>query len=120
MLNRAYKVCSDWLSIDKEIKWLKQVFTNNTYPMALVDREVNRFPASKFKTANSSIEQSVSPVSLYYKNQMKSNYKQDETTLRKIISDNVRPTTESPVQLLICYRNWKLSSLLIQVYLSRD
>ena len=38
LLNHAYKICSDWPSIDKEIIRLKQVFTNNNYAMALVDR----------------------------------------------------------------------------------
>ena len=45
---------------------------------------------------------------------MTSNSKQDKTKLRKIISDNVQFTAESPMKLLIYYRNRKLSSLLIK------
>ena len=81
--------------------------------MALVYREVNLFLASKVETANDSTEQSVSPIKLYYKIQMNVNYKQDETKIRKIISDNVHLTTESPLKLLIYIRNQKLSGLLI-------
>ena len=80
----------------------------------MVDREEKRFLASKVKTVNGSTEQSVSPTKWFYNIQMNSNYKQDETKLRKVISDNVHFTTESPMKLLICYRNRNLSSLFIK------
>ena len=65
LLNRAYKISINWPSIDKEVILLKQIFTNNNYLMSMVDKEMNRSPASKLETANGSIEQAFSPTMLF-------------------------------------------------------
>ena len=77
MLNRAYKVCSNWDMMHKEIIMLKQMFTNNNYPMSLLDREVNKFLSSKLQPGNTSsaADRAPEPTKLFYKSQMNSNYK---------------------------------------------
>ena len=79
-----------------------------------MDREVNRLLASKVEITNGSTEKTFPPTMLFYRNQMNSNYKQDETKLRKIISNHVDSETESPMKHMIFYRIRKMSSLLIK------
>lgn len=52
---------------------------------------------------------------LFYKNQMTSNYKQEEQRLRKIIKEHVKSANDTTnIQLFIYYTNKKLSQLFLK------
>ena len=59
-------------------------------------------------------------MNLFYRNQMSSQYKQEETNLRKIIYENVTPREGSSIKLSIYYKNRKLSQLFIKNNIHKD
>jgi len=116
MLHRAYKVSNNWFNFNSEIKRLKQLFTNNNFPMSVIDKEINAFMDKKLNIENNSNTEDTQfiDISFYYRNQMSSQYKQEEKNLRKIIHDNITAKENHKVNLFIYYKNLKLSNLLIK------
>ena len=113
-LHRAYDVSSSWTSLHLEIERIKQLLTNNNYPMKVIDDTIRKFLDKKQapQPENNTV---TNDVTFYFKNQMSSQYKTEETMLRKIIQDNVLPTNpESRIQLIIYYRSHKLAQLVIK------
>ena len=43
LISRAYTICSNYVSFDFELKFLRQYFSNNGYPILLFDRYVKEF-----------------------------------------------------------------------------
>ena len=43
MLHRAYQISSDWKTFHHEVQRLQQLFTNNNFPMLLVEQEIAAF-----------------------------------------------------------------------------
>jgi hypothetical protein len=109
MLHRAYKICSDWEAFHNEVNRLKQLFTNNNFPMDLIDKEINKFLQHKFDDNNN--QDNVEQINIFYRNQMSSQHKQEEQMLRKIIDDHLNPRPNSCVKLSIFYKNLKLSQI---------
>ena len=48
MLNRAYKISSTYAALHTELDKLRQLFTNNNFPMQVIETEINRFLNIKF------------------------------------------------------------------------
>lgn len=76
LLNRAYKVSSDWNKFHDEVERLGQLFTNNNYPMKMIEEETKKF-LDKIITEPEKEDDRVIH-NLFYQNQMTSQYKQDE------------------------------------------
>jgi len=113
LLHRAYHISSDWNIFHQEVQRIKQLLTNNNFPMQVIDDVVEKFLNNVMITPNSDHNQQ--NIDLYYENQMSSHYKADETRIRSIISDNIRPTVDSTkVNLIIYYKNRKLKDLVIR------
>ena len=73
--------------------------------MAIIDKEIQQFLNKKQVETNQEQPRKDS-LSLYYRNQMSSNYKQEEKNLRKIIEDHTSPTAENTeIKLQIYYKN---------------
>lgn len=47
MINRAYLICSTYQSLHQELERLQQLFTNNKFPLDLVQKEINRYLEKK-------------------------------------------------------------------------
>ena len=70
---------------------------------------------SNTHTSNSITDlNSKTSVTLYYCNQMTTNYKKEESMLKNIIAKNVRTVQNSKLKLHIYYRNRKLQQLFIR------
>ena len=111
LLHRGYHISSDWDSFHEEIIRIKQLLTNNNFPMKTIDNEVNKFLDKIFRpqepTATNKIE--------FFQGQMYSNYKVEEKQLQTIIDKNVKPVDEnSHINLRIYYKNKKLHNLFIK------
>ena len=119
MLHRAYTISSDWIGLSDEIQRLKQLFVNNNFPQTIVEKEINSFLNKKLDN-NRAEDTTSTNINLYYRNQMSSQYKQEENNLRKIIDDNITPQTNNSVKLAIYYKNKKLSQMLIRNNVNRD
>ena len=76
-------------------------------------KEINKFLSSKqdFSHPPPPLRDK---VKLYYKNQMSSQYKQEETNLHKIINTNITTNEGEPVPLCIYYKSRKLANLFIK------
>ena len=114
MLHRAYAICGDWNEFDKEVQRLKQLFSNNNYPLYVVENIINSFINSKVMKVEAN-SQEKTDVTLYFESQMTQNYKQDENQLKAIINSNIRPVAVNDrVKLIIYYKSRKLKNLFIK------
>lgn len=119
MINRAYKICSTWETFHCELKRLRQLFTNNNFPIDIIEKTISTFLNKKHGEHHESTNTN-NEVSLFYRNQMSSQYKQEENNINKIISENIIPNNNKTVKLLIYYKNRKLSQLFIQNNTHKD
>jgi hypothetical protein len=113
LLHRAHAITSSWDNFDAEVRRIRKLLVNNGFPIELLDENIKKFLHNKFTNAVKPAAKK--EITLMYRNQFTSNFKQDEQNLRRAISKNVvtvDPTKE--VQLLIYYQNRKLNSLLIR------
>ena len=114
-LHRAYNTCSSWTSFSSEVDRVKQLLTNNNYPMDIIEREIKAFLDRKFTSTEETIRPSTEDIQLYFKNQMSSQYKQEEHTLQKIVSDHVTPNTDNiDIKLHIYYKCKTIKNLFIR------
>ena len=113
LLHRGYHVSSSWEEFSREIDRIAQQLTNNNYPMGLIERTVNQFVERVY--ANKGENELENKINIFFKNQMSTNYKQDEHQLRTIISRNVQTTEDSSkIKLIIFYMNNKVQNLFIK------
>ena len=112
MLHRAYKISSSWPIFHSEVRRLRQLFTNNNFPASLVDKEIQQFLSRKFEP-NINMDQPNNEVFFYYRNQMSSQYKQEERNIRKIVNNHIS-SPSSNIRLHVYYKNKKLSQLMIR------
>ena len=64
LISRAYAMCSNYVSFDIKLKFLRKYFSNNGYPIFLFDRYVKEFLS---KLYNSEQETECSNSFLYIK-----------------------------------------------------
>ena len=114
MLHRAFHISSSWHRFSCEVDRIKQLLTNNNFPMAVIDEMILKFLNKKLNSDFQRINQDKANfIELYYLNQMSANYKQDEKQLKEILNKNVSPAnTDSKIKLTIYYKNRKLSNCL--------
>jgi len=113
LLHRGLQICNDWNNFHQEVLRIKQLLTNNNFPMRVIDDTVNEFLNKVLKPGDFVSDKQ--EISIYYENQMSSNYKLEEKRIRTIIADNVVPTSDDDrVNLIIYYQNRKLKNLLIK------
>lgn len=81
--------------------------------MSIIDETVQDY--LKKITSNRTQETTTNPVSLYFKNTMSTNYKQDEKQLKTIIKKNIETTQPSQhLKIIIYYKSKKLHSQFIK------
>ena len=113
MIRRAYKISSSWYNFHVEVNRLKQLFTNNNFPINTIEREVKNFLDKTIRSSNHTTEE-LQDVKLYYCNQMSSNYKQEEKNLQKIITEHLTPAENKQINLSIYYKNKKLQHIFMK------
>ena len=118
LLHRAFKVCSDWKLFHLETNRLKQLFTNNNFPMRVIEDEVNRFLDMKLVDPINHSDKNVTQI--YYQGCMHTHYKQEERNLNKIIHENISPAEGLAIKLSIYYKTKKLSNMFIKNNINRD
>jgi hypothetical protein len=128
LLNRAFKICSNWESLHTEIERIKQMLVNNNYPNKLIESKIRTFLHKRHvedyllhtqdtTSEDSSAVEQIRPtiVKIYYQNQMSQAYTDDERSFKKILKEHVIPVKETTIiQPLIYYKNRKISNFLIR------
>ena len=113
-LHRAFNTCSTYQSLHLEIQRIKQLLTNNNFPMEVIDGEVRKFMDPKYSNMDENPTEK-QQIPLYYQNQMNSQYLQEEKSLRKIISNHVAPREDTAeVKLQIYYKSRTLRQLFVK------
>jgi len=119
-LRRAHKTCNDWDAFHHEVARIKQILVNNGYSNTFLDEEIKEFLNKRFINHSNQNERKNS-IKLYYCNQMNEAYATDERVLRQIIRDNVQCcNTEDRLDLVIYYKNKKVSNLIMKNNLTQD
>ena len=113
LLHRAYQICSDWETFHVELIRIKQLLTNNNFPMKIIDERIRKFLDNVFVGPNP--ETNLDAIKFYFRNQMSQNYKNEEKILNKIIDTHIKPVKDNKkVSLFIYYKNKKLQNLFIK------
>ena len=138
LLYRGYHVSNDWQTFHLEIERIKQLLTNNNFPMKLIEERVAIFLDSVIKPKNSHTTENQSYnresvilpkdksipknlVNLYFENQITSNYKVEEKKLRNIVDHHLSPVEiNSKINLYIYYKTKKISNLFLKNNMYKD
>jgi len=116
MLLRAHKICSTPYNFESEIHRLKQLFTNNNYPMQVIDECITKF---QNKLTNNRTEppnlNDGNVFKVYYNNQMNMQYLKDEKAIKDIINNNIKTTNAADkIQLIVYYNSRKTKNLIMK------
>jgi len=113
LLHRAYHICSNWQNFHLEVERIKQLLTNNNFPMHIIDDSIDKFLNKAMQCPSN--DQQEQNINLFYESQMTSQYRSEEKRIKSIISDNIKPAIDGTnVKLIIYYRNRKLKDLIIK------
>ena len=113
LLFRAFHVSSNWDNFHIEVERIKQLLTNNNFPITIIDKTLKQFLNKK--VPNKQPSPSSSNLTLYFQGQMCKNYKVEEKQLSTLIDKNVKPTNEDDkLKLIVYYKTRKLRELFIR------
>ena len=120
LLHRGWIVSHNWEIFHIEVRRIKQLLTDNDFPMKVIDAEVDKFIRGKRSAtsdANTEAENSSqeATVKLYFRNQMTTAYKTDESKLHELVRRHLKPVSDNTkVKLCIYYKTRKLQSLFVK------
>ena len=116
-IRRALTHCSTWASTSQEIDNVTQTLVNNGFSNKEINFQVRKAIDKWYINNNDS----TSPTSdqqeetrIFYRNQYHRNYKKDESALRNIIENHVKPVNNNNVKLIIYYKNKKTCNLILK------
>ena len=119
LLHRGYHISADWATFHLEIERIKQLLSNNNFPMEIIETTIKKFLNSLTKP-KSQIE-SEDQINFYFQNQMTSNYKAEEEKLRKIVHKHISSVSpDSRINLQIYYKTKKTKNLFIKNNMHKD
>ena len=114
MLHRAYNIPSNEEIFQAEVNRLKQVFSNNNYPMNVIEKVVTNFTREK-QSGQEAPQTTGDKIILNYENQMNKQYKKDEKMMKDILRKNLKLANENDkMELIIYYRNVKTKDLIMK------
>ena len=93
------------------------MLVNNNFPITVIDETISKFLRKQNQnTDDQTSKDSTKPsINIFYKNQMNSNYKQDELKLKNIIQNNISCVdNEQKLKIVIYYKTKKLKNLVIK------
>ena len=77
------------------------MLTNNSYPISLIDTEVNKIIPRFMQRTITTEDGNSTTHKLFYKNTMSAGYKQDEKVLQQIMKTNIKTTNPTDKVKLI-------------------
>ena len=82
-----------------QVQRFTQLFTNNNFPMKLIETTVEQFLNKKLEPQQPVI-QDLNTITFFFQNQMSSSYKGEERKLKEMIQKHVPPNENYSVKLL--------------------
>ena len=114
-VHRALKHCSSWPLVHQELRRIKQVLINNDYDLTTIDRQIQAIVDNYITNPTQTAPNRGSTISLYYKSQMTTNYKTEESALKNIIRRNCRPINpQDHIKMTIYYQSPTTASLIVK------
>ena len=120
-VRRALTHCSTWASTSQEIDNITQTLVNNGYSNKEINFQVRKAIDKWYTDKNKQEEEEeeeeeeeVVETRIFYRNQYHQNYKKDESALRDIIKNHVKPVNNNNVKLIIYYKNKKTCNLILK------
>ena len=115
LIHRAKLTSSDSNIFYKALKDIKQTLINNGYPNNFVDKHINTTLENlKNNNKNNQQNEEEKNITIFYCNQINSNYKQDETCMRRMLKQNISPVEEnSKIRVIIYYNKFKTANLVL-------
>ena len=111
MLHRAFKISSSAIFFHREIARIKQLFTDNNYPITVINECIEKITNKRQFNNINSTEVKKEEVLIVYENQMNDQYKKDKKIIKDIISNNVKTTDhDKRLKNIIYYRNCKVKN----------
>ena len=86
--HRAFYISSSKTIFYKELSNIKKSLISNNFPKNLVDQQIRLYLQSIKKNNNTINNNNTNRINLYYRNQMRYNYKLDGQTITKSIKRN--------------------------------
>ena len=83
-LHSTYAISSSWEAFHQDRASIKQLLVNNNFPMAIIDKQVNKFLEKKIKPADVNEANNDNYENIYFQNQMSATYKQEKPNVRKL------------------------------------
>ena len=119
LLHRGWIISHNWEIFQSEGRLIKQILTDNYFPMKVVDAEVDKvIRGRRSATSDASTEaensSSEATVNLYLRNQITTAYKADDSKLYEMVRRHLRPVSDNTkVKRCFYYKTRKLQSLLV-------
>ena len=112
-LNRAFKLCSNWLDFHSEVQCIKQRLINNNYSNKMVDTQINKFLGQKLKPAEEKEKKNL--IMVFYQSQTHMNYKIEERTIKNIVLNNTKCcNSNDELRIAFYYKNNKTFNLVMK------
>ena len=108
LIHRALKYCHSWHSFRSEINRLKQLFSNNSYPLSFVENMIHNC-ISKFIAPRH--DSNSNEIKYFVQLQNLPSFKQDAKRLKSIFRQYISATDNSTISVQPYYKPKKLSSL---------
>ena len=120
-VHRALKHCSNWPLVHQEIQRIKQILVDNNYDLATIDRQIQAILNNQVTNTTQNTSDRGNTISLYYKSQMTTNYRAEESALKNIIKRNCKPVhPEDKIKMTIYYQSPTTASLIVKNNMAND
>ncbi|KAF0303685.1 Protein/nucleic acid deglycase DJ-1 [Amphibalanus amphitrite] len=114
-VHRALRHCSSWPLVHQELQRIKQVLVNNNYDLATIDQQIQSIVNNHITKGSQTTSNEGNVISLYYKSQMTSGYRAEESALKNIIRRNCKPVhPEDRIKISIYYQSPTTTSLIMK------
>ncbi|KAF0313069.1 hypothetical protein FJT64_016313 [Amphibalanus amphitrite] len=120
-VHRALRHCSSWPLVHQELQRIKQVLVNNDYDLTTIDQQIQSIVNNHINKGSQTTSNEGNVISLYYKSQMTSGYRAEESALKNIIRRNCKPVhPEDRIKISIYYQSPTTTSLIMKNNMAND
>ena len=112
LIHRAYKLCSTWSLFDKEIQRIRQNFTNEDFPLSLIDRTIRNLVYRLRKSRSPPDDEPPKRIQFYLQTHCVDTFETDKKHLSTVLHRHVKPINHATeVKLALYYKPKKIGSI---------
>ena len=103
LVYRAYNICSDWTSFDKEITRIRQNFINSDHPQYLIENLINKTLSKLYVKENNNNQKN--NIKFFFKTQNANDFDKEEKSLRNILSTHIKPIDNNKIKVKLYHKS---------------